>query len=163
MITRIAAAVVAVLLAALAAQTWRLSGAQQDLADLRLAQAEASQMASEAARMAERRISIQHNEIDTHAQAIRAAALPAADRAAVAGDGLRHRAAAVAAAADPAASGQCAGGAPTSAVLADVLGGMERHGRAVAAWADDLAVALDACQRAYQALMPAAPLEKMGP
>ena len=152
---RIAAAIVAVLVAVLAFQSVRLSRAQQALAGMRMDQAHAAQVASEAARMAERRISINHNEIDTHAQATRAAARPVADRAAVAGDGLRHRAAAVVASADPAAAGQCPGGAAPAAVLADVLAGMERHGRAVAAWADDLSVALDACQRAYQALTPA--------
>jgi len=151
---RVAAVIVAVVVAGLVAQTMRLSNAHRTLAGIYLEQAQAAQLASEAARMAERRISITHNEIDTHAQVIRAAARPVADRAAVAGDGLRHRAAAVVASADPADAGRCAGSAAPGAVLADVLGGMERHGRAVAAWADDLTVALDACQRAYQALTP---------
>lgn len=114
---------------------------------------------SERARAIEAAWITKHQEIAREAeeQARRHAAAMAAG--AVAGNGLRDRAASLAAtatrcpaASDPttAPSGPSAGS--PAAVLADVLGRLETAGRELAAVADARGAAGAACERAYEAL-----------
>lgn len=123
------------------------------LQSLRAEVAEAATEQAESARMAERRVSASHNRIDQDAAQRTDLSRVSAVRAAIAGDGLRQRAAAVASVAASDA-GRCPDAAGAASVLADLPGRMDEAGRAVAAHADALATALSACQAAYGALTP---------
>lgn len=113
---------------------------------------------SERARTLEAAWITKHQEIarDAETQARRHAQAAAAG--AIAGNGLRDRAAQFAAAArcpapEAAAPAAASASAPSpAAVLADVLGRVEAAGRELAAIADARGAAGAACQRAYEAL-----------
>lgn len=161
------AAALALSLAALGAQSWRLRGAHLELADQARAHAEqmarlnaAAVDAEQLARSEESR-RVQAIAEVVHQQAQRAARAEAdAARAAVAARGLRERAAALAAGggaapSDSAASAECAPARAAGDLLADVLGRLDET-------AGELAAALDAahgagisCERAFDALTQA--------
>jgi hypothetical protein len=144
-------------------QTWRLQLERIKVAELR-AQIQTERQQSAAAalqaqaeyRAVETAWVRKHQEIarDTQDQLRRNAA--AAVDARVAGDGLRHRAAAVAARCAATAEAAAAPGSQATtepgAVLSDVLGRLEAAGRHLAAVADARGAAGAACERAYDAL-----------
>ena len=147
------------LVIALAGAGWqsvRLHAAEHDLRDLQLALAQAQAEAERVARAEETRRAAAITEVQTHARRQIARAQADAAGARAAADSLRQRAAeyASAAACDPAAAtgGDAAPG--PGLVLADLLGRAADRAVELAAAADQARAAGDACQRAYNALMP---------
>jgi hypothetical protein len=116
--------------------------------------AEQALRAETEARAEEQRRASAHQEIANESERLARMARDAAVRSAVAGDGLRQRAAAVAARCDPAAAGSREASARAGLLLADVLGQMEAAGRELAAEADRRGIAGSTCERAYQSLTP---------
>lgn len=116
----------------------------------------AAHEAAEAARFKERQWSDKVTEIATNAEAEKnalavdlAASRDAADRLRTAATGAVSRACP-----RPSASGSGKGepGTDPLGVLVDVLGRLEERGRAVSEYADRLAIAGKACERAYDAV-----------
>jgi hypothetical protein len=100
-----------------------------------------------------------HQEIARDAEELARRHAAAVAAGAVAGNGLRERAAALAATAtrcaapaDPAPATVSPPAGNPAVVLADVLGRLEAAGRELAAVADARAAAGSACERAYEAL-----------
>jgi len=153
--TRTLLAIIAILVALLAGQSWRLHREQLLAAETATRHAQAITAATQAARTEEtRRVTALAQIVND--QAARAVAAEAdAGRAAAAARSLRERAQAVArgaAAGNPAAAGQRDAAAAAGMVLADVLGRADDA-------AGELAKALDrahgagvTCERAYGAL-----------
>jgi hypothetical protein len=118
----------------------------------------------EQARAEEQRRTSAQQEIATDAQGKLFAATADAAIASSAAAGLRDaiseyaRKASMAASSGTAGAGSGAGDA--IAVLADVLAESDANAGAVAAYADRLSIARDACERSYSALMPPAPNAK---
>lgn len=148
--TRTLLALVAILLALLAAQSWRLHREQLLAADTATRHALAITAATQAARTEENRRVTALAQI-VNDQAARAVAAEAdAGRAAAAARSLRERAQAVArggAAGNPAAAGQ-----RDADQLADALATLADAGGRVAAEADRAILAGVTCERAYGAL-----------
>lgn len=174
--------VIAALIALAGVQTWRLHQAQLQAADLRTTQQTDRRQGAEALAAAHaeaRRIEANHRALEqawisrhqeiareAETQALRTAA--AAADARIAGDGLRHRAAQLAASGpatcptptDPPAAPSSPPTPSAAAVLADVLGRLEEAGRQLAEAADARGRTGAACERAYEALVEAAVLQK---
>lgn len=165
-LTYVAAAVMALLLAGIGVQTWRVHGLQTDLLHEQLsrktelaAAAAAAASASESARAEEQRRAAATQEAAhaaekqiTEARADAVAAGDAAGR-------LRQRAAAVAARSCSATGNSAAASASAPAADADLvypelLGSALDEARRLAALADDRGIAGTACERAYDALKP---------
>lgn len=142
MILRILAALLAAAAIAAAAQTWRLHSLQSAVAAER-----AQWVLTELDRVIQ--VTELNDEINTQAAQRTASTRRDLSAAAVAGDGLRDRTAA-ARAVGAAAAAECPDAASAIDLLADVPGRMDAAGRDIAEYADSLATALDACQRAYE-------------
>lgn len=154
---------------AIGVQTLRVHSAQAALAATKQAWADEravnTRVALEAttkARAEEQRRRAAQLEITNETERLASRARDAAVRGALAGDGLRQRAAAVAAACDrpasnPAPSRQRAPAAGPGALLADVLGRLEAAGRELAAETDRRGIAGVACERSFDALTPHRP------
>ncbi len=157
-------AVLAALLLA-GVQTWRLHSAQAAMAEHK-SQVQADRArAAEAARQTEANYRAleaawirKHQEVALEAEQNARKIAGAAAAGAVAGDGLRHRAASLAATCPTTADAPAADSGPPApspgVLLADVLGRLEAAGRELAAVADARGVAGQACERAYGALRP---------
>lgn len=136
-----------------------LAKAHHEAAQTRAQAAAAAASATTAYRALEARWRTTQETIDREARARQDQIRTAAAGAAVAGDGLRIRAAATAAAA---CGGGSAGGSSAAAVgpaasspgavLADVLGRLEAAGRQLAEVADARGLAGASCERAYDSL-----------
>ena len=148
-----------------AVQTWRLHGAQLEVAEVRTQQAKQqaegerlARVASETNRQLERQYRDQVSEIETLAQADLAQSRVAVDRARDAGQRLqrelagyveRQRASASAAA----AAGQCqVDPAPAVDLLAELFRRADERAGELAAVADDARVRGLACEAAYDAV-----------
>ncbi len=142
--------VIAALGIGLGVQTWLLHLAHDAAASVVAEQAEAD-------RMAERRITATHRSIEHVAVTHRQQDAAAADRAAVAGSGLRLAARATADAAAAACGGDAA--QTPADLLADLPVRMDEAGRDVAIHAQALQRALDACHAAYDAARAAVSAE----
>ncbi len=140
----IAGAVILAASAAAGLQTWRLESLRAEVATERM------QAAVDQEQRTRTTVTAQA-EADRNAATRTARTRNDLDRAAVAGDGLRDRAAALAAVGS-AAAGQRCDASEAARVLADVLGSLEARGRAVAEYADRCDTALTACQQSYGAL-----------
>lgn len=142
----IAGALIVAASAAAGIQTWRLEHFRSEVA------AERMQAAIDQEQRTRATVTKQ-SEADRNAATRTARTRIDLDRAAVAGDGLRQRAASLAAVGSAAAGQRCS---PNEAarMLADVLGSLEARGRAVAEYADRCDTALAACQQSYRALTP---------
>jgi hypothetical protein len=133
---------------------WR-AGALQGKIDRQAAEQAAAQLEAErVARAEEQRRARDYQEIANESERLARMARDAAVRSAVAGDGLRERAAAVAARCHPAAAASSASAPNAGLLLADVLGRVESAGRELAAAADQARIAGQTCERAYQSLTP---------
>lgn len=141
MILRAVAALLLLAIAAACVQSWRLHNLQTSVAADR-----AQWVATELDRV--KQVAELHDEINTQATRRTAGTRRDLSAAATAGDGLRDRAAAARAVGTAAATG-CPSAAATIDLLADVPVRMDAAGRSIAEYADSLAIALDACQRAY--------------
>ncbi len=165
LIAVIAAAATAIALSAAIVQTVRLSAAAREvvslrttLADERLQAAEDHAKAIEAARLTEYRRTIKQNEATAHAEAARAIHRVDADRAAVAGDGLRgalaaHATRGGAIASDPQAAADCQAAGSSAALLADLFGQCSSRHLELARFADAAHTAGSECADWYDALM----------
>ncbi len=161
---KLTAAALALSLAALGTQSWRLRGAHLELAQQarqhaeQMARLNAAAVDAEQLARSEEVRRVQAIAEIVHQQAQRAARAEAdAARAAVAARGLRERAAALAAGGggapgDPAAAAECAPARAAGVVLADVLGSVEQRGREAAAALDRAHGAGSACEAAFDAL-----------
>lgn len=135
-----------------------LAQAHQQAAETRAQAEAAAASATTAYRALEARWASAQETIDREARARQDQIRAAAAGAAVAGDGLRLRAAALAAscggapAAAPAAAASSPPAGNPGAVLADVLGRLEAAGRQIAEVADQRGAAGAACERAYDAV-----------
>lgn len=122
----------------------------------RAEQSAAAASASEAARAEEQRRAAAQQEVINAVESKRRRAVADAAAAASAAAGLRERAAQLAAtcgaAGDPAAADAGEAAAHAGLVLAELLGRVERAGRAMAAIADARGAAGEACEQAYGSL-----------
>lgn len=159
MLTRVLAAVVALLAVALGVQTLRMQRAHAALAEHRAQAAQALTDAVTAARAEEQRRVAAHQEVAraAHSATVRARADAAAARSAA--DRLREYAAGLAAAAacDPAPAAAGASAAGPGLLLAELLGRADQRAGVLAEYADQARIAGLACERAYDALTQAAP------
>ena len=138
---QILAALLALAVAAAGLQTWRLGSLQTAVAAER-----AQWVQTELDRV--KQITELHDAINTQAAQRTASTRRDLAAAAVAGDGLRDRTAA-ARAVGASAAAQCPDAASAIDLLAELPGRMDETGRDIAQYADSLATALSACQRAY--------------
>jgi len=170
------------LVASLAANVWLFAGrsaAERDLAraESRLSAERAAREreradaavalaeATEQARQTEAQWRARHQEVQAHAQTKARAAATDAARARDAIDSLQRRAEIIAAqcanptrdsaAPDPSFAGRGQAAADPGAVLAQLLRGVTQAAAELAALADARGVAGTACERAYEATMPA--------
>ena len=141
MILRAVAALLALAIAAACVQSRRLHSLQASVAAER-----AQWVQTELDRV--KQITGLHDAINRQAQQRNATTRRDLSAAATAGDGLRDRTAAARAVGTAAAAG-CPDAAAAIDLLADVPVRMDTAGRSIAEYADSLATALDACQRAY--------------
>ena len=144
MILRAVAALLALAIAAACLQSWRLHSLQAAVTAER-----AQWVQTELDRV--KQVTELHDAINRQAQQRTASTRRDLSAAVVAGDGLRDRAATARAVGASAAAG-CPDAARSIDLVADVPGRLDHAGRAVAEYADSLATALDACQRAYKGL-----------
>lgn len=146
MTVRVLIALLALAVAAAGVLSWRLHSLQATVADER-----ATWVQTELDRVTQ--ITELHDVINRQAAQRTATTRSNLAAATVAGDGLRDRTAA-ARAVGAAAAVECPGATSTINLLADVPGRMDPAGRDIAEYADSLATALNACQRAYSAGRP---------
>jgi hypothetical protein len=140
-ILRAVAALLVLAIAAACVQSWRLHSLQSAVAAER-----AHWVQTELDRV--KQVTELHDAINRQAQQRTASTRRDLSAAVVAGDGLRDRTATTRAVGASAAAG-CPDAARAIDLLADVPGRLDPAGRAVAEYADSLATALNACQRAY--------------
>lgn len=134
---------------------------ERERADAAVALAEAT----EQARQTEAQWRARHQEVQTHAQAKARSAAADAARARDAIDSLQRRAEAIAAQCanptrdsagpDPSFAGRGQAAADPGVVLAQLLRGLTQTAAELAAVADARGVAGAACERAYEAMLPA--------
>ena len=137
------------------------AGRERDRADAAVALAEAT----EQARQTEAQWRARHQEVQAHAQTKARAAAADAARARDAIDGLQRRAEAIAAQCanptrdtagpDPSFAGRGQAAPDPGVVLAQLLRGLTQTAAELAAIADARGVAGAACERAYEAMLPA--------
>ena len=144
-------------------QTWRLHGAQLEVAEVRTQQARQqaenerlARVASETNRQLERQYRDQVSEIETRAQADLAQSSLAVDRARDAGQRLQRELAVYverqrASASTAAAAGQCqADAAPAVDLLAELFRRADQRAGELAAVADEARIRGLACEATYQ-------------
>jgi hypothetical protein len=130
-------------------------GSLQGRIDRETAERSAAALAAEqAARAEESRRATEHREIANEAERLAARARDAAVRSAVAGDGLRERAAAVAARCDTAAATGSTPAERPGDLLADLQRRLVDAAGQLATAADQARIAGDACVKAYDSLTP---------
>ena len=141
-------------LSAAGAWNWQANAYGKQIADMRTAQAQATEKAQAQARTEEQRRQLAIEGIRQDAQTHIAQAATDAAAADLAADGLRVELARIKrrAASCPGAAAGGEAGPDATTVLADLLEEVERAGRAMAREADRRGIAGGVCERAYDSL-----------